>query len=487
MLYFLILHISEQGRRNDLKNKKSDVSSLVFPPLLDVSSDSDHCNALTQCNTVSYAFSCHTTDTCSEDVDVDLSTPSPSLHQNGPQPSWVHVFSKSSSTSPLRTQCASGAYLIVKSPKVLHRRSRRAKKKHRKMQDILRKVNVPTHQFRLSLEEIDSEIVVFDGGDNTSPPIKPPDGVIWRSIPVKLLHLEDKTQPTIGLTYPMIDGVYPFIRMPRSMSLSIINECGIDKITKSLIACENLRSTALSRGDAKRVFTDYGKRVSYACVGPQVSRNSNRVLSHPPYMDALPDAHWRSLVWMTKRAERSFRMIASHSVLSHVHHAKQVVPFKTFASPNDDTNGNFNAEFFGGIAFGTNVFLRCHTDADFTFSIIQVLLKGKSQYRLDDDVVVYFCFPTIGIAVPLRPGDYLLFNARIPHCISSRCKFDDEIMCTSTYLKTAIVGMNNNDLPLTDEQAWTIDPNFDTDIFSQNICSETTISVNDPNRLKHTR
>ena len=182
---FFILHISEQGRRNDLKNKKSDVSSLVFPPLHDVPSDSDHCNALTQSKTVSYAFSCHTTDTCSEDFDVDLLTPSPSIHQNGPQPLWVHVFSKSSSTSSLRTQCASGAYLIAKSPKVLHRRSRRAKKKHRKMQDILREVNVPIHQFRLSPEEIDSEIVVFDGGDTNSPPIKPPDGVIWRSIPVK--------------------------------------------------------------------------------------------------------------------------------------------------------------------------------------------------------------------------------------------------------------------------------------------------------------
>jgi len=95
-------------------------------------------------------------------------------------------------------------------------------------------------------------------------------------------------------------------------------------------------------------------------------------------MDTLPDAHWRSLVWMMKSAERSFRSIANHAVLSHVHHAKRVVPFKTFASPNDDTNGNFNAEFFGGIAFGSNVFLRCHTDADFTFSIIQVLLKGVS-------------------------------------------------------------------------------------------------------------
>ena len=95
----LVFYITEQGRRNDLKNKKCDVSSLVFPPLLDVPSDSDHCNALTQSSTGSYAFSCHTTDTCSEDFDVDLSTPSPSLHQNGPQPSWVHVFSERSLVS----------------------------------------------------------------------------------------------------------------------------------------------------------------------------------------------------------------------------------------------------------------------------------------------------------------------------------------------------------------------------------------------------
>ncbi len=94
-----------------------------------------------------------------------------------------------------------------------------------------------------------------------------------------------------------------------------------------------------------------------------------------------------------------------------------------------------NAQFFGGIAFGTNVFLCCHTDADFTFSIIQVFLKGKSQYQPEEDVLVYFCFPTIGVAVPLRPGDYLLFNTRIPHCISSRCKFEDEIIVTSIYLK----------------------------------------------------
>jgi len=86
-------------------------------------------------------------------------------------------------------------------------------------------------------------------------------------------------------------------------------------------------------------------------------------------------------------------------------------------------------------------------------SISQVFLKGQNTYETDDDVVVYFCFPTLGAAVPLRPGDFLLFNALIPHCISSRCKQRDEVMCLSMYLKTACVGLNNNDLVLTTPQA----------------------------------
>jgi hypothetical protein len=58
----------------------------------------------------------------------------------------------------------------------------------------------------------------------------------------------------------------------------------------------------------------------------------------------------------------------------------------------------------------------------------------------------------LGVAVPLRPGDFLMFNARIPHCISSRCKQSDHVIALTMYLKTAVVGMNNNDLDLTPAQ-----------------------------------
>jgi hypothetical protein len=104
------------------------------------------------------------------------------------------------------------------------------------------------------------------------------------------------------------------------------------------------------------------------------------------------------------------------------------------------------------IVYSCNVFLCCHTDADFTMSIAQVFLKGRNRYEIDDEVVVYFCFPTLGVAVPLQPGDFLLFNSLIPHCILSQCKLDDNIMCLSMYLKSAAVGMNNNSFSLMSEQ-----------------------------------
>ena len=62
-------------------------------------------------------------------------------------------------------------------------------------------------------------------------------------------------------------------------------------------------------------------------------------------MHALPDSHWRTLVWMMKRAKSSFRLVADHSVLSHLHLVKKLVPFTTFTSARPDNPSTFNAQF----------------------------------------------------------------------------------------------------------------------------------------------
>ncbi len=170
-------------------------------------------------------------------------------------------------------------------------------------------------------------------------------------------------------------------------------------------------------------------------------------------MDFLPQHHWRSLVWMMKRAEMSFRAFANHAVLSHIYHAK---------SPFQDIHAYWWSVLYVFIWFfwWHSIWYKCfsplHTDADFMMSISQVFLKGKDVYHLDNDIISYFCFPTLGVAVPLRPGDYFMFNALIPHRISSRCRLEDDVMCAFVYLKSAIVGMNNNNLLLTPKQSATM-------------------------------
>jgi hypothetical protein len=44
-----------------------------------------------------------------------------------------------------------------------------------------------------------------------------------------MLHVEDEIRPNIGLAFPKLDGVYPFIRLPHQILLGIIAEFGLEK------------------------------------------------------------------------------------------------------------------------------------------------------------------------------------------------------------------------------------------------------------------
>ena len=121
----------------------------------------------------------------------------------------------------------------------------------------------------------------------------------------------------------------------------------------------------------------------------------------------------------------------------------------TVKTTADQTSLNY----FGALVFGCNIFLQCHTHSDFMMSIANVHLKGNDKYEVDDQIVIYFCFPTFGIAVSLRSGDFLIFNALIPHCVSSQCRQVDEVMVISMYLKSTFVGLNDNLLPLDKNQS----------------------------------
>jgi hypothetical protein len=102
------------------------------------------------------------------------------------------------------------------------------------------------------------------------------------------------------------------------------------------------------------------------------------------------------------------------------------------------------SEIWPSMAFGKNVFLNVHRDEDYFWSITTVVTKRRCDYEVDSRVACYFCFPTKGFCVALRPGDILMFNACVDHCISSKCADVGNVICMSMYLKTAIVAGNDN-------------------------------------------
>jgi hypothetical protein len=383
---------------------------------------------------------------CRTRVGQNVSHHSPPILVSPEVHPWVKVFKGKSSTS-VRTQCASIAHMKSVSYKAFHRRQLRARNKTSKQRRLLREYIVPTNQFKLSHQDIHDHITVFDGGCHNNPPILPPDGVNWRCIHISQLHIDDELNPNVGLFSPHINNAVPFIRLPRRLSLDIIGQSGLQNMYKALDACEGLKKRPSVRGKDKQIFGDRGMPLKFVVMGVHVSRNSKEVLDCAPFMQTLPEHHWKALMKIMHRAETCFEQLLDHQVISHIHHAKRLVPYRTMTSPSTKSP----LKYFGGLAYGCNVFLP-HADDDFTMSIVQIFLKNRTTCQIGDDIVTHFCFPTLGVAVPLRPGDFLMFNARIPHCISSRCKQSDHVIALTMYLKTAVVGMNNNDLDLTTAQ-----------------------------------
>ncbi len=86
----------------------------------------------------------------------------------------------------------------------------------------------------LSNQEIDDEVVVFDGDNKDNPPLHPPDGLIWCCISIndgRHIYVDDETNPDRGLTFARVNNALPFIQLSHSMLLSIIGNCGLRKNT----------------------------------------------------------------------------------------------------------------------------------------------------------------------------------------------------------------------------------------------------------------
>jgi hypothetical protein len=119
---------------------------------------------------------------------------------------------------------------------------------------------------------------------------------------------------------------------------------------------------------------------------------------------------------------------------------------------------------------GRNVYSMAHGDKDSGPSTLKAVgafpdvkdgdITGASvSANLDphcDLMMQCVMFPVHGLAIPLFPTTNLVFNSIIPHCVSevvdSPALQHAEVYLTTCYLKSQIVGGNDNDVPLTEDE-----------------------------------
>lgn len=63
--------------------------------------------------------------------------------------------------------------------------------------------------------------------------------------------------------------------------------------------------------------------------------------------------------------------------------------------------------------FSCNYASPVHIDKDYFYSAVSVLADGDVD---NQTILQYFCFPSFNMVVPLRKGDVLVFDPRVPHC-----------------------------------------------------------------------
>ena len=339
-------------------------------------------------------------------------------------------------------------------------KNNRARKKAQKQVNTLLPVSPPLKSDTVYEKEGLSKKVVFvDGGSHFNPPINPvvppPKNKKKFNPPTRVLsvalgelvvpthHLDD---PTKGLIYKPGDNPSQMILVPRIDAINCIGKRTIPLCNALDAVEENLR-TSQDRGVTKHVMCE--DKHKYSCVGTQACRGATGIRTMHYALEKTDPNSQKRIMKLFRQIEELYARFVDTDQIRLVKEAVDFVEAKTFSVPQESAK-KAKATIYGAYASGVNVYLSSHWDQDFTYCATSI--HQRKPYLESQNVVAYFAFPRLGIAIPLRPGDNLFFNPKEPHCISSRCSNKEDIYCVSLYLKSANIGKNDNSTPLTHNQ-----------------------------------
>ena len=236
------------------------------------------------------------------------------------------------------------------------------------------------------------------------------------------------------------NGIPPFILIPRSQSL---NSGPIEIKHQEKALYKLVRGITLTkRGKSKDAVYSH-----YATLGAHARRGSHGISYK--VIKAKLKRDFNVVIKMVKKGEHCANNVLPHSVISALKRTQTLFQWSCLQSAEPKEGNKEESALWASVATSYNYASAAHVDTDFFLSMLTVTSSEytvNNQYTMEQPIALYFLFPELGLGIGLRPGDQLIFNPLYYHCISTK-NFDaykKNVHVTSFYLKTAIVGENNN-------------------------------------------
>ena len=344
--------------------------------------------------------------------------------------SVVHTY-KSRNNSSRRTQVSEAIIQGCATP--FRKCNRQRNKRKNNKQDTLEKVPEAPLASQMTPDYLMRNTVTFKSDSTDDEYFEGSGTKTVRPIFVSLSKFHT-TDTDGGALYQPSDSTLPvFLKVPGQNHLSFPVQKKVISVFESLESACSFQQ----RGKFRYVGME-SHQSSYVTIGKHANQGRHGIVDSKKKLMTGKDK--QALMKLVRRFEHLFCEWMHWSIIQSYSITKAVQGIPTFSDGSNDST------FFSSIAFGRNVFLGAHTDQDFGYSA--VITMATEPDSVGNNILCYFVFPQCGHAVALRNMDILFFNPQVYHCVSKKVTSED-VFCISFYLKTAVVGKNDNTTPLT--------------------------------------
>lgn len=237
--------------------------------------------------------------------------------------------------------------------------------------------------------------------------------------------------------------------------------------------CDALKIMCDTAPNTERGATKVTPDCPYPCLGWKDIQGGRDI--HLSKWCKRNEAVWEVVEDMCKKAEHLFRSELPDGYRKAILAAKKAVDWKTIGHDKKTKT----RPMYAAVATSRNYVSSQHKDMDFVFSTLQVhcpqaINEKTKKYDPNLPVAHRFVFGDFRVAFSMRPGDYLYFNSTYNHSLSEKTDayMDKDVYVNAFYLRSKVVGGNNNLKPLDYIQTGLLETMCEEEALEEEVSSE---------------